>query len=166
MASISTIARLSSNDVLHTTLNTADSDSSRRSIMYSLPLAGALLFSLHCAPVLADDIARNTPTASMALAEGLYATPGPSASVSTVATPTVTVSPLPSPPPPSPSPPENVSAAAPSLVATAPPAKAPQGDWMNYVAVIAGIVGAIAGIAGAIMGGLGLRRANRQERRY
>jgi len=27
-------------------------------------------------------------------------------------------------------------------------------------------VGAIAGIAGAIMGALGLRRANRQERRY
>jgi hypothetical protein len=37
---------------------------------------------------------------------------------------------------------------------------------MNYVAVIAGIVGAIAGIAGAIMGGLSLRRVNRQERRY
>jgi hypothetical protein len=64
------------------------------------------------------------------------------------------------------SPPEIVSAAAPSLVATAPPAKAPQADWMNYVAVIAGIVGAIAGIAGAIMGGLSLRRVNRQERRY
>jgi hypothetical protein len=166
MASISTIARLSFNDVLPTTLNTADSDSPQHSIRYSLRLVGALLFSLHCAPALAGDIARDTPAASMALAQGLYATPGPSASVSTVATPTVTASPLPSASPPLASPPEIVSAAAPSLVATAPPAKAPQADWMNYVAVIAGIVGAIAGIAGAIMGGLSLRRVNRQERRY
>jgi hypothetical protein len=150
MASISTIARLSFNDVLPTTLNTADSDSPQHSIRYSLRLVGALLFSLHCAPALAGDIARDTPAASMALAQGLYATPGPSASVSTVATPTVTASPLPSASPPLASPPEIVSAAAPSLVATAPPAKAPQADWMNYVAVIAGIVGAIAGIAGAI----------------
>ncbi|MGF7132403.1 hypothetical protein P3T40_003886 [Paraburkholderia sp. EB58] len=166
MASISTIARLSFNDVLPTTLNTADSDSPQHSIRYSLRLVGALLFSLHCAPALAGDIARDTPAASMALAQGLYATPGPSASVSTVATPTVTASPLPSASPPLASPPEIVWAAAPSLVATAPPAKAPQADWMNYVAVIAGIVGAIAGIAGAIMGGLSLRRVNRQERRY
>jgi hypothetical protein len=166
MASISTIARLSFNDVLPTTLNTADSDSPQHSIRYLLRLVGALLFSLHCAPALAGDIARDTPAASMALAQGLYATPGPSASVSTVATPTVTASPLPSASPPLASPPEIVSAAAPSLVATAPPAKAPQADWMNYVAVIAGIVGAIAGIAGAIMGGLSLRRVNRQERRY
>jgi hypothetical protein len=166
MASISTIARLSFNDALPTTLNTEDSDSPRHSIRYSLPLVGALLFSLHCAPAVAGDIARDTPAASMTLAQGLYATPGPSASVSTVATPTVTASPLPSASLPLASPPETVSAAAPPLIATAPPAKARQADWMSYVAVIAGIVGAIAGIAGAIMGGLSLRRVNRQERRY
>jgi hypothetical protein len=159
MASVSTIARLSFNDVLPTTLNTADSESPRHSIRL-LPLVAALLFSLHGAPVLAGDIARDTPAASMALAAGLYATPGPSASVSTVATPTITASPLPSAPPP-----EKVPAAAPPLVVTAAPAKAPEADWMNYVAIITAIVGAIAGIAGAIMGGLGLRRANRQGRR-
>jgi hypothetical protein len=168
MASISTNAGPSFNDILRTTLNTADPDSPRHPVNL-LPLAAALLFSLHSAAAVAADIARDTPAASMALAEGLYATPGPSASVSTVATPTVIASPLPptvmASPLPSPSPPEKVSAAAPSLVATAPPPKAPEAEWINYVAIIMGIVGAITGIAGAIMGGLGLRRASRQERR-
>jgi hypothetical protein len=159
MASISTNAGPSFNDILRTTLNTADPDSPRHPVNL-LPLAAALLFSLHSAAAVAADTARDTPAASMALAEGLYATPGPSASVSTVVTPTVIASPLPSP-----SPPEKVSAAAPSLVATAPPPKAPEAEWIYYVAIIMGIVGAITGIAGAIMGGLGLRRASRQGRR-
>ena len=163
MASISTIARLSFGDVSPTLLNATDSDSSRHSTRL-FPLAVALLLSLHCAAALAGDIARDTPAASMTLAEGLYATPGPSASVSTVATPAITASPLPSVAP------SDKPLAAASLVAAAPPpppaTKAPEAEWINYAAIITGIVGAIAGIAGAIMGALGLRRANRQERRY
>jgi hypothetical protein len=162
MASISTIARLSFEDFLPTILNAAASDAPRHSIRL-LSLVAALFFSLHGAAALAGDIARDTPAASMTLAEGLYATPGPSASVSTVATPTITASPLPSAPPP-----VAVPAAAPSLAVTAPPppAKAPEAEWISYAAIVMGVVGAIAGIAGAIMGALALRRANRQERRF
>jgi hypothetical protein len=165
MARLSTLTHLSIKHVLPTTRNAAESDSARRSIRPLFPLAATLLVSLHCATALAGDIARDTPAASMALAQGLYAAPGPSAAVSSVATPVITASPLPSE-----APPDKVSAAAPSIVATATaapsPAKAPETEWINYVAVIAGIVGAITGIAGAIMGGLGLRMASRQRRRY
>jgi hypothetical protein len=134
----------------------------------------ALLFALHGLSASAADIARDTPAASMALATGLYATPGPSASVSNVTTPVVTASPLPPE-----TPPQKVAPAAPAVVVV-PPASGANGategaagaaetpreaGWVDYVAVIAGIVGAIAGIAGAIMGGLGLRRANRLMRR-
>jgi hypothetical protein len=126
-----------------------------------LSLAAVPLFSLHCVAALAGDISRDTPAASMALAQGLYATPAPSATVSVVATPTVTASALPSE-----SPPDRVTVAAPPPVETPPPLKASRTDWTSYVAIVTGIVGAIAGIAGAIMGALGLRRANRQRRRY
>lgn len=161
MASISTIACRSFNDVLPMTPNAAPS-SVRRHLARLLPLAAGLVFSLHCAAARAGDIARDTPAASMTLAQGLYATPGPSASVSSVTTPTITASPLPS----APAPVVISAAAAPSLIAPAPPAKAPETAWINYVAVIAGIVGALAGIAGGIMGGLALHRAKGQARRY
>jgi hypothetical protein len=129
----------------------------RRAIRHLLPLVATSLLCLHCAVALAGDIARNTPVASMALAQGLYAAPGPSAAVSAVATPTVTATALPSEPPP-----KIVSAQAPAAIASPLPSKAPETtDWTNYVAMIAGIVGAITGIAGAIMGALGLRRASR-----
>jgi hypothetical protein len=164
MASIPTVARLSFDHGLSTIQNAAASDSPRHSIRV-LPLVAALFFSLHGAAALAGDIARDTPAASMALAQGLYAAPGPSAAVSTVATPTITASPLPSA-----SPPVAVPAAAPSLAATAPlpppPVKAPEAEWISYAAIVMGVVGAIAGIAGAIMGALALRRANRQARRF
>lgn len=129
----------------------------------------ALYLTAHCVPARAADIARDTPPASMAMAVGLYAAPSSSAAVSTVTTPVVSVSPLPPE-----SAPQKVVAASPSVVVAPPPLEAhevatasiaPKDDWTNYVAMIAGIVGAIAGIAGAIMGGLGLRRANRLARR-
>jgi hypothetical protein len=134
----------------------------------------AVIFALHGVSASAADIARDTPAASMALATGLYATPGTSASVSTVTTPVVTASPLPPE-----TPPQKVAPAAPA-VAFVPPTSSANGaaegatvavetpreaGWTDYVAVIAGMVGAIAGIAGAIMGALGLRRVNRLLRR-
>lgn len=164
MASIPTVARLSFDSCLSTMQNAAASDSPRHSIRL-LPLVAALFFSLHGKAALAGDIARDTPAASMALAQGLYATPGPSASVSTVVTPTITASPLPSAPTP-----VAVPVATRSLAATAPPpsppVKAPEAEWISYAAIVLGIVGAIAGIAGAIMGALALRRANHQARRF
>jgi hypothetical protein len=111
---------------------------SRRARGRLLPLVATLLFSAHGTVALAGDIARDTPAASMALAAGLYATPGTSTSVS-------------------------VSAPPPVVIASALPAKVPESttNWISYVALIAGIVGAITGIAGAIMGALSLRRASR-----
>lgn len=160
MARTSTIACRSSKHVSPITPHAANSGISRQ-LCRLLPLVAAL----HGAAALAGDIARDTPAASMALAQGLYATPGPSASVSSVATPTITASPLPSAPAPAPAPVAAAPAVAPVLVATAAPAKAPETDWTGYVAIIAGIVGALAGIAGAIMGGLALRSVSRQKRR-
>lgn len=132
----------------------------RRAIRHLLPLVATSLLTLHCALAGAGDIARDTPVASMALAEGLYAAPGPSAAVSVVATPTVTATALASEPPP-----KIVSAPAPAAIASPLPAKIPETPettgWTNYVAMIAGIVGAITGIAGAIMGALALRRASK-----
>ena len=125
-----------------------------------LPLVATLLFSAHGGVALAGDVARDTPAASMALATGLYATPGTSTSVSVVATPSVTATALPQE-----SPPNKVSPPQPVVIAAPLPPKASTApettDWTNYVAMIAGIVGAITGIAGAIMGALGLRRASR-----
>jgi hypothetical protein len=170
MDSRSTVARVSLKDVSHTTLQSVRCGSAcgLRGLHACLPTVGAaVLFALHCGSALAGDIARDTPAASMALAAGLYAAPGPSAAVSAVTTPRVTASPLPAE-----SPAQNVPAVASSVVAIPLPSKAPEAHeapaaaWINYVAVITGIVGAIAGIAGAIMGGLGLRRANREGRRY
>ncbi|WP_147329538.1 hypothetical protein [Paraburkholderia sp. DHOC27] len=143
---------------------------------FPLIYAASLLLASHCMPSCAGDIARDTPAASMALAANLYAAPPSSAAVSTVATPLVSATPL----PPT-TPPASVAASTPSLAAAsaplAPPADASatrstttdarttEAGWTNYVAIICGVVGAIAGIAGAIMGGLGLRRANRLDRR-
>jgi hypothetical protein len=131
---------------------------SRRARGRLLPLVATLLFSAHGTVALAGDIARDTPAASMALAAGLYATPGTSTSVSVVATPSVTATALPAE-----APPNKVSAPPPVVIASALPAKVPETttNWISYVALIAGIVGAITGIAGAIMGALSLRRASR-----
>ncbi|MGF6723602.1 hypothetical protein P3T43_002957 [Paraburkholderia sp. GAS41] len=162
MARTSTIACRSLKHVSPITPHAANPGISRQWCRL-LPLVAAL----HGGAALAADIARDTPAASMALAQGLYATPGPSASVSSVATPTITASPLPSAPAPAPVA-ATVAAAAASAAApivTAAPAKAPETDWTGYVAIIAGIVGALAGIAGAIMGGLALRSVSRQKRR-
>lgn len=162
MSSLSIVARFSSEALAPADLQAQDRHSARYVTTYRLTRAAALLFSLHCAGALAGDIARDTPAASMALAQGLYATPGQSASVSPVVTPTVTASPLPSPvttPPPPPEPSAaHVSVGTPSPGVTLAPAAAPQANWTNYVGVVAGLVGAITGIAGAIMGYLGLRR--------
>jgi hypothetical protein len=133
--------------------------------------SAAVLLALYGVSACAADIARDTPAASMALATGLYAAPGPSAAVSTVTTPVVTASPLPPD-----APPQKISPAAPAVVSV-PPASSnasvttevavahQETGWSSYVAIVAGLVGAIAGIAGAIMGGLGLRRVNRLMRR-
>jgi hypothetical protein len=136
---------------------------SRRGLKRLLPLVATLFLCVHGAVALAGDIARDTPPASMALAEGLYAKPGTSAAVSVVATPTVTAAALPSEPPPKIAPAlASASAPAPAVIVAAQPAKAPEtSNWISYVAIIAGIVGAITGIAGAIMGALGLRRASK-----
>lgn len=185
MASKASSRRLSFSEVLSAALQTARvvfPEYSRHELQHQ-PISSRLFLSAfstvlfltaHCVPARAADIARDTPSASMAMAVGLYAAPSSSAAVSTVSTPVVSVSPLPPE-----SAPQKVVAASPSVVVTSPPAEvheaatteaaaassAPRADWTNYVAMIAGIVGAIAGIAGAIMGGLGLRRANRLARR-
>jgi hypothetical protein len=129
------------------------------------PLAMTLLVASHGVIAHAADIAKDTPAASMALATGLYATPGPSAAVSTVKTPNVTSTPLPTEAPPT----VVAQAASPGpavpVVAAVPPGKLPDTTgWINYVAVIASLVGAIAGIAGMVMGGIALRRVSRRRR--
>ena len=139
---------------------------SRRAVSRLLPLVAISLFCVHCAAARAGDIARDTPAASMALAEGLYkaSASSSSAAVSVVATPTVTATTLPSEPQPNKvSAPAPIPAPAPAVIATSLPSKAPETTgWISYVALIAGIVGAITGIAGAIMGALALRRASKR----
>lgn len=58
-----------------------------------VPVA-VILTSLPCVTALASDVVQDTPAASMALAQRLYATPGSSVAVSIVPAPTVTATPL------------------------------------------------------------------------
>jgi hypothetical protein len=128
-------------------------------------LVATLLVMSYSVMAHAGDIARDTPSASMALATGLYAAPGPSAAVSSVKTPNVTATPLPAEAPST----VVVQAAPPGpavpVVAAVPPGKLPDTTgWINYVAVIASLVGAFAGLAGMIMGAIALRRVSRRRR--